>query len=160
MVAAADLLQKVTVLTVDGEMRDYHIQDMNFGYRRSIFQNMDAVIISAMLRLTAGDRNSIKRKMNEFAQARQARQPLDLPSAGSTFRRPEGFYVGPMIEQLGLKGFSIGGAEISQKHAGFIVNRGGASAQDVLELIAYVQNLAHERFNVELNTEIKIVGEE
>jgi len=155
-----DILETVEVLTVDGKMRVYGQNEMTWGYRKSIFQGMEAVVISARIRLTPGTSEEIKQRMAEYARARQSRQPLEMPSAGSIFKRPQGFYVGPMIEQLGLKGFSIGGAQISTKHAGFIVNKGGASAGDVLELIAHVQDLVRKNFDVDLQTEIKIVGEE
>ncbi len=98
--------------------------------------------------------------MREFARRRKERQPIEYPSAGSVFKRPDGLYVGPMIEKMGLKGYRIGGAEISAKHAGFIVNRGNATARDVLDLITHIQNTARERFNVELQPEIRIIGEQ
>ena len=98
--------------------------------------------------------------MAELRKQRQQKQPLEMPSAGSTFRRPDGFYVGPMLEQLGLKGYAIGGAQVSEKHAGFIVNAGNATADDVLNLITYIQEQVKERFKVDLHTEIRVVGEE
>ncbi len=156
----SQFIESATVLTPDGQLQEYLKQDMNLGYRRSVFQELDAIVISARLCLKPGKREDILQQMREYAHARQAKQPLDMPSAGSTFRRPEGFYVGPLIEQMGLKGFSIGGAQISPKHAGFIVNRGNATARDVLDLIAHIQNLAQRHYNIDLNTEIKIIGEE
>ena len=96
--------------------------------------------------------------MNDLQARRRARQPLEFPSAGSTFKRPAGHYVGPMIEQAGLKGFRIGGAEVSTKHAGFIINRGGATADDVLQLIQHIQREIKQRFNVDLEPEIRILG--
>ena len=98
--------------------------------------------------------------MAGFRQQRQQKQPLELPSAGSVFRRPEGFYVGPMLEQLGLKGFTIGGAQVSEKHAGFIVNIGNATADDVLKLITHIQGLVKQKFDIDLQTEILVAGEE
>lgn len=155
-----DIITTCTVLNMDGSTRTFVREEMNLAYRKSIFQDIPCVILSAHLHLHQGNREEIRQRMAEFSEQRRSKQPLEMPSAGSTFRRPEGFYVGPMIEQLGLKGYAIGGAQVSTKHAGFIVNRGRATAHDVLDLIAYIQEQASQRFGVDLHPEIKVVGEE
>jgi UDP-N-acetylmuramate dehydrogenase len=144
----------------DGSIKTFKNEEMQFGYRRSIFQSNGYIIISATLKLANGNRKEIEQRMLEFAHRREEKQPLDKPSAGSTFRRPPGFYVGPMLEELGLKGYQIGDAQVSSKHAGFIVNNGNATARNVLDLIAYIQKKAKERFGVDLQPEIRIVGED
>lgn len=144
----------------DGSIKTFKAEEMEFGYRKSIFQNNGFTVISARLQLVYGEQDEIDSRMQELARRREEKQPLDKPSAGSTFKRPSGFYVGPMLEELGLKGCSIGGAQVSSKHAGFIVNSGNATAKDVLQLIAYIQQKARERYGVELQTEIRVVGED
>jgi len=144
----------------DGSIETLKNEEMQFGYRRSIFQSNGYIIIYATLKLATGNRNEIEQRMLEFARRREEKQPLDKPSAGSTFRRPPGFYVGPMLEELGLKGYQIGDAQVSSKHAGFIINNGNATARDVLELIAYIQQKAKERFGVDLQPEIRVVGQD
>lgn len=155
-----NVLVSCTALDEKGQTQTFNREEMNLGYRSSIFQQRSVVIIEARLRLVKGEKEEIFAHMASLAGQRQAKQPLDMPSAGSTFRRPEGFYVGPLIEQLGLKGYSIGGAQVSVKHAGFVVNRGGATADDVLSLIAFIQEQARQKLGVELRPEIKVVGEE
>ena len=130
-----------------------------FGYRTSCFQNSGQIILEVEFQLQHGVYEEIETKMKENMQKREKNQPLEMPSAGSVFRRPEGKFVGPMIEECGLKGYSIGGAQISEKHAGFIINRGMASADDVLNLIAYIKDEVLQKFNVELHPEIKFVGD-
>ncbi len=144
----------------DSIIKTFKNEEMQFGYRRSIFQSNDYIIISATLKLANGNQKEIEKRMLEFARRREEKQPLDKPSAGSTFRRPPGFYVGPMLEELGLKGYQIGDAQVSSKHAGFVVNNGNATARDVLNLIAYIQQIAKERFGVDLQPEIRVVGED
>ena len=144
----------------DGSIETFKNEEMQFGYRRSIFQSNGYIIIYATLKLATGNRNEIEQRMLEFARRREEKQPLDKPSAGSTFRRPPGFYVRPMLEELGLKGYQIGDAQVSSKHAGFIINNGNATARDVLELIAYIQQKAKERFGVDLQPEIRVVGQD
>ncbi len=138
----------------------YEQAELNMGYRHSRFQSSGQIITMVQLELKKGDKESAEGKIAQLTCKREGKQPLDMPSAGSVFRRPAGYYVGPLIEQSGLKGFSIGGAQISVKHAGFIVNTGGATACDVIRLIKHVQTIVKEKFNVELIPEIRIVGEE
>ncbi|PKM75962.1 MAG: UDP-N-acetylenolpyruvoylglucosamine reductase [Firmicutes bacterium HGW-Firmicutes-15] len=154
-----NVVLEVETIKQSGESRIFPRDDIGFNYRTSKFQHSDFIIVGAKMRLTQGDSEEIKAKMREYAHNRKEKQPLEYPSAGSVFKRPPGFYVGPMVEQLGLKGLRIGGAEVSTKHAGFIINRGNAKADDVLELINRIQKAAQEKFAVNLQPEIRVVGE-
>ncbi len=137
------------------------ITDHEFGYRKSIFQQLDgAIILSSKLKLQHGNMEEIKNKMDELMASRNAKQPINYPSAGSTFKRPEGFFAGKLIEDAGLKGYRIGGAEVSTLHAGFIINAGNATSTDILNLIKYVQDMVKEKYNVLLEPEVKIIGED
>ncbi len=155
-----DLVYEVLAIDTAGNFRTFTREQMKFEYRKSIFQEGEYIVLSARLHLKAGIRDDIIKTMQDYARRRSEKQPLEHPSAGSTFRRPEGFFVGPIIEGLGLKGFTIGGAQVSSKHAGFIVNKGNATAEDVISLISYIQEKAREKHGVDLWPEIKIVGEE
>ncbi|MBR4723883.1 MAG: UDP-N-acetylmuramate dehydrogenase, partial [Clostridia bacterium] len=151
------IVKSVTYLK-NGEIKK--IDDgFGFGYRRSIFADLGAVILEAELELKNGNPEEIKAKMEDYKTRRTEKQPLSMPSAGSVFKRPEGHFAGRLIEDAGLKGFQIGGAKVSEKHSGFIVNTGGATAKDVLALIRHIQKTVKEKFDVELETEVKIVGE-
>jgi UDP-N-acetylmuramate dehydrogenase len=154
------VLLEVAAIDAKGNEKIFKSHEMKMGYRSSIFQEEDYIVASATIELQRGIMKEIKAKMEDFAIRRREKQPLDLPSAGSTFRRPEGFYVGPMLEKMGLKGFRIGGAEVSRKHAGFIVNAGNATASDVLKLIEYIRAKAQEQYGVNLQPEVRILGEE
>lgn len=155
-----DAIHQVIALDEAGNCKVFNKEQSRFGYRSSIFQDGTYIVVAARLQLTPGRREQILSHMKDLARQRQEKQPLEYPSAGSTFRRPPGFYVGPIIEGLGLKGFSIGGAQVSSKHAGFIINKEQASAQDVIDLIRHIQELVWEKHGVELKPEIKILGEE
>lgn len=150
------VVQSVTVLTMQGEKRTYTAEQSAFGYRTSAYQHMDCVIVSARLRLQKGEREAITAQMRALMEKRRASQPLELPSAGSTFKRPAGHYAGQLIEQAGLKGQGFGGAKVSEKHAGFVVNTGGASAADILRTIRFVQACVKETSGVELEPEVRI----
>ena len=129
------------------------------GYRQSIFQSNGFAICEVELNLTQGDGNEIKNKMAEFTQKRESKQPLELPSAGSTFKRPKGYFAGTLIDSTGLKGLRVGGAMVSEKHAGFVVNVGNATAADVLNLIEEVKRRVNEVHGVTLTPEVRIIGE-
>ncbi len=116
------------------------------------------VVIEATVELESGEYASIKDKIDDLTNRRESKQPLEYPSAGSTFKRPEGYFAGKLIQDSGLKGFSIGGAAVSEKHSGFVINKGGATAKDVLDVIAHVQKTVKENFDVELHTEVRIIG--
>lgn len=143
----------------DGRLSVIEKDAMELGYRTSIFQSLGAVVTSVTFRLYPDSRENILAKMNDFKSRRQEKQPLEFPSAGSTFKRPEGHFAGALIEAAGLKGKSFGGAQVSEKHAGFVINKGGATAADVLELIEYIKKRVEESSGVMLETEIKIIGE-
>ncbi|MDR7868107.1 MAG: UDP-N-acetylmuramate dehydrogenase [Sporomusaceae bacterium] len=150
----------VTAVCADGRLQRFGHADIRFGYRDSVFQHNGCIICEVELALAAGDDDAIDTKMNDYTNRREAKQPIEMPSAGSTFKRPPGYFAGTLIEQAGLKGFKIGGAQVSGKHAGFIVNAGGATAADVLALIKEVQRQVQERFGVRLQPEVRIFGEE
>ena len=134
--------------------------EMALGYRESAALSRGLIVTEAAFRLTAGDRSAIQAKMDDLSARRREKQPLNLPSAGSTFKRPEGYFAGALIEQAGLKGLRVGGASVSEKHAGFVVNDRGATAKDVLDLIRLVQARVLEHSGVHLETEVRILGEE
>ena len=152
-----DVLSTVTSVDMDGRLHVHTVDDLQLGYRTSVFQDNGETILSAVVRLKSGDPEQIRAKMDDILQRRKDKQPLNLPSAGSAFKRPEGYYAGALIEQCGLKGYAIGGAQVSEKHAGFIVNRGGASASDVLRLIEYIQQTVLRETGVSLEPEIRCV---
>jgi UDP-N-acetylmuramate dehydrogenase len=156
----SDVVTEVQAIDETGEIRRFRAKELNYSYRYSIFQEMSCYVLTARMQLANGEINEIHARIQEYAQKRAEKQPLEMPSAGSTFKRPEGYYVGPMIEELGMKGYPFGRAQISAKHAGFIVNRGGASADDVLALIAIVQKRVREKYGIDLQTEVRVVGEE
>ncbi|MGE5582013.1 MAG: UDP-N-acetylmuramate dehydrogenase [Bacillota bacterium] len=138
----------------------YGKADLPAGYRYSRFQENRQIIIKALFQLKTVEKETAVAKIAELTCKRESKQPLEMPSAGSVFRRPAGFYVGPLIEEAGLKGFTLGGAQVSPKHAGFIVNAGNATAQDVLSLISHIQRVIKEKNGVDLTPEIRVVGEE
>ena len=130
---------------------------MAFSYRKSLCSSGDYIVLSATLQLAKGNREDIRAKIADLTARREEKQPLEFPSCGSVFKRPEGYFAGKLISDAGLKGYRIGGAQVSEKHAGFIINTGGAKAQDVLDLIAYVQKEVQEKFGVSLECEVKIL---
>ena len=134
--------------------------DMALGYRTSVFHSKKYIITDCTLKLQAGDKGEIKAKMLELNNRRKISQPLDLPSAGSTFKRPTGYYAAKLIDDSGLRGFSIGGAMVSEKHAGFVVNYNNATASDILALMKHIQNTVFEKFGVTLVAEVEVLGEE
>lgn len=146
-------------VSVDGSLGLKEKNELEFGYRTSSYKKSGEIITSVKLRLAHGDQAQIREKMDELMLRRKSKQPLEYPSAGSVFKRPEGYFAGALIQECGLKGYSIGGAEVSVKHSGFIINKGGATCKDVLSLIDYIQNEVLKKFQVKLETEIAIVGE-
>lgn len=154
-----DVIVEVEAISMTGETCRFSAGESSFAYRKSIFQDKPFLVLAAKMQLSQGYQEEIYAKMQKYARSRREKQPLEYPSAGSTFKRPPGLYVGPMIEELSLKGYRIGGAEVSVKHAGFIINRGDAKAEDVLNLIDKIQAEARKRFGVDLHPEIRIVGE-
>ena len=153
-----DVVASVTLLDPEAGIRTLKGEEMQFSYRRSLLsEHPEYVVLSATFRLERGDSETIGARMRELMAKRKASQPLEFPSAGSTFKRPEGHYAGPLIEGCGLKGCRVGGAEVSTKHAGFIVNTGGATCADVLTLIEKVQKTVYDARGVMLEPEVKIV---
>ncbi len=154
-----DIIKEVTVLTKKGEILTLSKEEMKFGYRTSAVKEKGYVVISVVLQLEKGDKEEIRKVMDDLKERRVTKQPLDMPSAGSTFKRPEGYFAGKLIMDAGLRGFSVGGAQISEKHCGFVVNKGNATAADVLGLIGEVQKRVQEQFGVVLEPEVKFLGE-
>ena len=155
----SDVLVSVDIVTADGQVVTWPAAEVELGYRHSRFMREFAVIVSACLRLTPGNAAEMAAHMSSLLCARREKQPLEYPSAGSFFKRPEGYFAGALIEQCGLKGFSVGGAQISEKHAGFLINRGGATAQDVCRLSAEVQARVFSVYGVQLEPEVRFVGQ-
>lgn len=145
-------------LDADGSRGVLRGEEHAFGYRRSAFSGGSRLILRARLELRPGDGAEIRARMDELMAKRKSKQPLDMPSAGSTFKRPEGYFAAALIEECGLKGFAVGGAQVSEKHAGFVVNRGGASCADVLAVVEHVRETVLRRTGVELEPEIKPLG--
>ena len=152
-----DLISKVCFLYTDGKIKIFDRSELDFSYRSSSFQHMDGVILWAELKLSKGDRSQIDEHMKDYAQRRKDKQPLEYPSAGSTFKRPEGHFAAKLIDDCGLKGLSVGGAEVSEKHAGFIINKKDATTKDIIELIEKVRKIVLEKTGVTLECEVKVV---
>lgn len=134
-------------------------EKQNLVYRGSIFKNNEYIILETKMLLSKGKKEKIQEKIQEFLNQRKEKQPIQYPSAGSTFKRGEGFITAKLIDECGLKGYSIGGAQISEKHAGFIINKGNATSKDILDLIEYTKKIVFEKFNVEIEEEIEFIGE-
>lgn len=153
------IIRSVSVLTPSGEEKEYEVCSADFSYRHSPMMDSGEIVLAASFELQPGDKKQIDAKIADFSQRRTSKQPLAYPSAGSFFKRPEGYFAGKLIEDAGLKGCSVGGAQVSELHAGFIINRGGATATDVLNLMHKVQAEVLEKFGVELHPEVRIIGE-
>ena len=154
-----DVLHSCHHIDKNGDFGTFETDELDLSYRHSAYSNNDYTILSAVLKLKKGDKAEIKEAMDDKLRRRKEKQPLEFGSAGSTFKRPEGYFAGALIEQSGLKGYTVGGAQVSEKHAGFVINKGGATATDVITLIRDVQNKVYEKFGVKLETEVKIIGE-
>ena len=154
-----EIIKSVRFIDVEGNICERNCEQCNFGYRKSIFTDSEKIILGCTFKLKYGDKEEIQRKISDYTQRRVSKQPLEKPSAGSTFKRPEGYFAGALIEGAGLKGKRIGGAEVSEKHAGFIINAGNATSKDVLDLIKYVQDAVYKKDGVMLEPEVKLVGE-
>lgn len=152
------VVEHVSVLFPEDGIQTLTGEEMDFGYRHSLISNHpEAVVLSVTFRLMPGEPDKIRETMQELMERRKSSQPLELPSAGSTFKRPDGHYAAALIEQCGLKGYSIGGAQVSEKHAGFIVNRGGASCAEIRSLMECVQQIVYKEMGVRLEPEVRIV---
>lgn len=153
------VVESVTYIDCENNIKTIPLCECEFGYRHSLFECQGGIVTECTLCLEKGDKAEIKAKTDDLRERRTSKQPLDKPSAGSTFKRPEGYFAGALIEQSGLKGFRLGGAEISEKHAGFVVNLGDATAKDVLDVIKHAQKTVKEKFGVDLEPEVRIIGE-
>ncbi len=154
-----NVLKEVTVLTKEGEVLVIPAKALELGYRTSVIPKNGWIVLGAVLQLKKGDQEQILARMEELKEQRITKQPLDLPSAGSTFKRPEGYFAGKLIMDAGLRGFTVGGAQVSEKHCGFVVNRGNATAADVWKLICEVKRRVKEMTGVELEPEVKLLGD-
>lgn len=154
-----NVIKSVRLLDENFKVIEVSCQDMNFSYRHSLVQERDLVVLGATFSLSNGNKDDIREKYEEFDKRRADKQPLDLPSAGSTFKRPSGYFAGKLIDDSGLRGFTHNGAGISEKHCGFVVNKNNATAKDVLETIEIVQKVVHDKFGVNLEREVKIIGD-
>ena len=156
----AKVVKSVRVMDAAGNVSELAAEELDFGYRHSALQGSGKIVTSVTVELAAGDKQAIADKMADFSNRRITKQPLELPSAGSMFKRPPGYFAGTLIDQTGLKGYTVGGAQVSTKHAGFVVNIGGATAADVLQLISDVQAKVMEAHGVHLEPEVLVLGEE
>lgn len=154
----ADVLKSVRVIMPDGSLETIGVEDLAMGYRASRVRDDGLVVLTATFSLREGDPQAIRARMDELAQMRETKQPLDKPSAGSTFKRPVGHFAGKLISDAGLQGYTVGGAAVSTKHAGFVVNLGGATAADVRAVIAHVQDEVERQFGVRLEPEVRFLG--
>ena len=155
-----DIVESVEVIDQDCNIRTLTNEELDFGYRSSAVMKNGYIVLSATLKLAHGEVKSIKDMVNELTEKRESKQPLEYPSAGSTFKRPEGYFAGKLIQDAGLKGYEMNGAAVSSKHSGFVINKGGAKAKDILNLIKHIQDEVKKQFGVELHTEVRIVGED
>lgn len=155
-----DVFESADFLLPSGEIKKMTAEEMDFSYRHSAIQGMKGIILAATFALKHGDHSVIKARMDELTELRTSKQPLEYPSCGSVFKRPVGHFTGKLIQDAGLQGLKWGGAQISEKHAGFIVNIDQATATDYVELIAHIQSVIKEQFDVDLETEVRIIGEE
>lgn len=153
-----DILQEAAVLTDDGEVLNLSAQELDLSYRHSVIPERGYLVIGAKLSLKKGKKEDIYAYMHELKEKRVSKQPLEYPSAGSTFKRPEGYFAGKLIEDSGLRGFQVGGAQVSEKHCGFVVNKNNASSADIRSLMEQVQQIVFEKFGVKLEPEVKFTG--
>ncbi|MCD3276744.1 UDP-N-acetylmuramate dehydrogenase [Clostridium botulinum] len=154
------VIESATIIDSDGEIREISKEEMDLSYRNSLILKNGYIVLKATFKLQRGEHDSIKARMDDLMRRRKEKQPLEYPSAGSTFKRPEGYFAAKLIEDSELKGAHVGDAEVSVKHSGFIINKGNASAKDILDLIELVKKTVNDKFEVALNTEVRIVGED
>lgn len=154
-----DVLKEVTVMDGDGKIFTLPASELEMGYRTSIIKTAGYLVLSARITLSRGKEEDIKARTRELSEMRTQKQPLDYPSAGSTFKRPEGYFAGKLIMDSGLRGYSVGGAMVSEKHCGFVINKGNATAEDVVSLMKHVTEVVQEKYGVTLEPEVKFLGE-
>lgn len=156
----AEVIESVTVLTPENEIKTLSNSELDFGYRHSAVQDQYDIVLEATFKLSTGDKDEIQAEMDRLNELRESKQPLDLPSCGSVFKRPEGYFAGKLIHDAGLQGYQSGGAQVSKKHAGFIVNIDNATATDYLNVIKHVQETVYAKNKVHLETEVRIIGQD
>lgn len=154
-----DVLEEVTVLAPSGRQITLKADQLELGYRSSIVKTRDYIVLEAVMKLQPGGKDAIRAVMEDLSRQRHSRQPLEYPSAGSTFKRPEGYFAGKLIMDAGLRGYRLGGAQVSEKHCGFVINCGGASAADVKAVMSHVQEEVWRQFQVKLEPEVKLLGD-
>ena len=154
-----DVVTAVTVLTKEGEIKTLSGEEMNFRYRGSVVEDEGYIVLEAVMELKEGNLEEIQTRMEELSLQRRTKQPIEYPSAGSTFKRPEGYFAGKLIQDAGLRGYQVGGAQVSEKHCGFVINAGGATAADVMNLMQDVSDKVNAQFGVTLEPEVKRIGE-
>lgn len=153
-----DIVEEVTAIDYDGNERTFTNEELKFEYRKSIFKEEKYIVVQAKLKFPKGKKQEISEKMKQYALYRKEKQPIEYPNAGSTFKRGEDFITAKLIDEAGLKGYCIGGAEVSTKHSGFIINKGNATAKDVLQLVDYIKQEIHNKFGKNIELEIEVVG--
>lgn len=156
----AQVIESAELIDENGNIIRLTNEELEFGYRSSLVMKKGYIVLSAVFKLKKGQVKTIKELVDDLTNKREAKQPLEYPSAGSTFKRPTGYFAGKLIQDAGLKGYSIGGAAVSEKHSGFVINKGNATAKDITDLIKYIQNEVKNQFGVELHPEVRIIGEE
>lgn len=154
-----DVVKAVTVLTKEGEIKTLTGEEMNFRYRGSVIEDEGYIVLEAVMELKEGNLEEIQARINELSVQRKTKQPIEYPSAGSTFKRPEGYFAGKLIQDAGLRGYQVGCAQISEKHCGFVINAGGATAADVMQLMQDVSEKVYAQFGVTLEPEVKRIGQ-
>lgn len=154
-----DVVVSAKVLTPEGEIKELSKEELDLSYRHSCIPEKNYIVLEATFELTPGDETAIREMMEDFKGRRVEKQPLEYPSAGSTFKRPEGYFAGKLIQDADLRGYQVGGAQVSEKHCGFVINKGTATAKDVLQLIEDVKKIVYDKFQVELEPEVKMIGE-
>lgn len=154
-----DVVSAVTVLTKDGEIKTLTAEEMNFRYRGSVVEDEGYIVLEAVMELKEGNLEEIQARIDELSVQRRTKQPIEYPSAGSTFKRPEGYFAGKLIMDAGLRGYQVGGAQVSEKHCGFVINAGGATAADVMQLMSDVSEKVQQQLGVALEPEVKRIGE-
>ncbi|WP_418750562.1 UDP-N-acetylmuramate dehydrogenase [Frisingicoccus sp.] len=154
-----DILKSVRAVDMEGNIREFSLEELKLGYRTSRIQKEDWIVLSAEMVFEKGDAGAIMARVDELSRQRREKQPLEYPSAGSTFKRPEGYFAGKLIQDAGLKGYRVGDAMVSEKHSGFVINAGAATADDVRRLMADVDGRVYEKFGVHLEPEVRLIGE-
>ncbi|MGL5084312.1 MAG: UDP-N-acetylmuramate dehydrogenase [Clostridium sp.] len=156
----SDVIESANVIDNEGNIITLNKEELELGYRTSSVMKKGYIVLSAIFKLKSGELCKIKERVDDLTYMRESKQPLEYPSAGSTFKRPEGYFAGKLIQDAGLKGYALGGAAVSDKHSGFVINKNKATAKDIIDLIHHIQDEVKEQFGVDLHPEVRIIGEE